>query len=87
MQTKWFIKRDFIGWPVAVISAEYDDEGNLASTSFVAPKKLSKKFPGFDTLEELEGYKMCKCGKDDCKVNMLLNGLVIEKLKSRANAN
>lgn len=77
---KYFITKNFIGYPTDVISGEYSNKGYLVKGPFDLPKKLSKKFPGFDTLNDILKYKMCSCGKDVCEVNKLLYEIVNKQL-------
>jgi hypothetical protein len=81
-KTRWFIRRDFLGWPVGIFSAEYDPYGDYVRGNFMAPKRVTpKRNPGFNFLEEILDYKMCSCGKGDCKVNAELKRIVLEKIQ------
>ena len=77
---KYFITKDFLGSPTDIISGDYVDGILDMSSNFDAPKRLSEKYPGFSTLEEIRDYIMCKCGKTGCPVNKELSRLVKTKL-------
>lgn len=77
MIKKYFILKDFIDFPIGVVSGDYI-YGILVSGDFRCPRKLTKKFPGFDSLEEMQSYKMCSCGKESCTHNNELRRLVNE---------
>ncbi len=67
---KYFITKDFIGWPTGIVSAKYDTNGIKVSGYSEAPRNLSR-FKGkcFDTLEEILKYRYCACHKVDCNYN------------------
>lgn len=80
-EIKWFITKDFVGHPTGVVYATYVD-GRKVSGNFDAPLKLSFKYPGFSSLQEVFLHKMCNCGNSACQVNLELRKIVLEKLKT-----
>lgn len=76
---RYFIKKDFIGWPLDIIVGIYKD--NIwRGGDFLAPRKLSKGFTGFSSLQEILKYEYCKCGKSNCTFNQRLYEIVNQKI-------
>lgn len=78
---KYFIKKDFIGIPVDIVSAEYEGSVKI-SGNYEAPKRLLK-FKSFDNLEEMLNYRPCSCHKKECEINTDFWKLVESKVKQQ----
>lgn len=77
---KWFIQKDFIGFPVDVVFGEYNEGGQRVKSDWhFLPTKINKNIKCFDTLEEMSKYKYCKCGKIDCTFNAKLQEIIKSK--------
>ena len=77
-EVKFFIKKDFIGYPVDILKATYIN-GKKVKGDYDCPKRLGKSL-NFNTLEEILNYRICKCNKKTCEPNELLWQLVSNKI-------
>lgn len=81
---KYFITKNFIGFPTGVVNGEYSNTGKLIESAcqFI-PKQLKDNTQCFDRLEDISNYKYCKCGDPDCTYNAELYRIVNKILHSQ----
>lgn len=79
MESRYFIKKDFLKYPLAILKADYEDNKLVENYSNIidVPKSLPTKLLNFKSFEELENYKYCNCGKD-CSYNKEFKKIIME---------
>ncbi len=88
----YFIHKDFLGFPLNIISGTYKDEGDhFRLTGFTSkgvdpPKRINKEkkhgIRFFTSLEEILEFRICSCSKRNCEYNEELWRIVNNKLEN-----
>lgn len=81
----YFIKKDFIGYPIDIISGDYTYRDhvfiktslNSETPSYVVENSSIKYFK---SLADILQYKICSCKKEHCGYNANLYKIVIDKM-------
>lgn len=74
MENKYFIEKDFLGFPKGILKGVYEDN-ILINGDYRLPKKFTNKMKSFSNLEDILKYNICSCGKE-CDYNKELHDIV-----------
>lgn len=80
----YFIKRDFLGFPLKILQGEYEG-GILKKGDFGVPYKLYNKLLYFQDPKDILDYKICSCRNgESCRYNKELKRLAEEWINTSA---